>query len=61
VGGHRHRVERILATAHLESDEGVERLQRTLERTGVFAVLKEHGVKQGDRVIIRGIELEYVE
>jgi Obg family GTPase CgtA-like protein len=45
----------------LESDEGIERLQRTLERTGVFAVLKEHGVKQGDRVIIRGIELEYVE
>jgi GTP-binding protein len=55
------RVERIVATAHLESEEGVERLQRTLERTGVFAALKERGVKQGDRVLIRGIELEYTE
>lgn len=54
-------VERIVATAHLESDEGIERLQRALERTGVFDALRERGVKQGDRVIIRGIELEYVE
>ena len=61
MGGHRHRVERILATAHLESDEGVERLQRTLERTGVFAALKDRGVKPGDQVLVRGIELEYTE
>jgi len=54
-------VERIVATAHMESDEGIERLQRTLERTGLFAILKERGVKPGDRVIIRGIELEYTE
>ena len=54
-------VERIMATAHLDSDEGIERLQRTLERTGVFAALKERGVKPGDRVMIRGVELEYTE
>lgn len=54
-------VERIIAMTDMESDEAVERLQRTLERVGVFAALKERGVKQGDRVLVRGIELEYVE
>jgi len=54
-------VERIVATAHMESDEGIERLQGTLERTGRIAILKERGVKPSDRVISRGIELEYPE
>ncbi len=54
-------VERILAMTNLDSEEAVERLQRTLDRMGLFKDLKERGVKEGDKVRIRGIELDYVE
>lgn len=54
-------IERLMAMTNLQSEESVERLQRSLERRGVFALLREHGVKEGDRVRIRGIELEFTE
>jgi GTP-binding protein len=52
-------VERLLAMTDMASEEGVERLQRTLDRMGVFQALRERGVKEGDKVRIRGIELEF--
>lgn len=54
-------IERLIAMTDMESDEGIQRLQRSMERMGVFAALKEHGVTEGDRVMIRGITLDYVE
>ena len=57
----RERFGRLLAMTDLQSEEGVERLQRTLDRMGVFKALRERGVKEGDRVRIRGIELEFTD
>ncbi|MHB9025677.1 MAG: GTPase ObgE [Armatimonadota bacterium] len=54
-------IERVLAMTDIGSEEGVERLQRTLERMGVFQALRERGVREGDRVRIRGVELEFTE
>ena len=52
-------VERIVAMATLESDEGIADLQRQLERTGLFKDLERAGVKAGDTVRIGDYELEW--
>jgi GTP-binding protein len=54
-------VERILAITDLESEEAVDRMQRTLERLGIFAAMRERGVKEGDKVRIRGVELTFMD
>lgn len=54
-------IERLLAMTDLNNEEAVARLQRSLERMGVFAALRERGVKEGDTVRISNFELEYVE
>ncbi|HOF89180.1 MAG TPA: GTPase ObgE [Armatimonadota bacterium] len=54
-------IERLIAMTDMASEEGVRRLQTSLERMGLFAMLKERGVQEGDCVRIRGIELEYTE
>ena len=45
----------------MENEEGVRRLQQSLERMGVFAALRERGVQEGDKVRIRGAEFEFSE
>lgn len=52
-------VERIVATADLESDEGIADLQRRLERLGLFKELERAGVRAGDTVKIGEYELEW--
>lgn len=54
-------IERLIAMTDMESEEGVQRLQRSLERMGLFAALRERGVKEGDHVRIHGVHLEFVE
>ncbi len=54
-------IERLIAMTDMTSEEGVRRLQTSLERMGLFAMLRERGVQEGDFVRIRGIELEYTE
>ncbi|MHB9131205.1 MAG: GTPase ObgE [Armatimonadota bacterium] len=54
-------IERLIAMTDMKSEEAIERLHRTLERMGVIKSLRERGVKEGDRVLIRGIELTFVE
>ena len=53
------RVERLLERTNLESDGGLERFQRELDRLGVNAALEAVGVKPGDTVRISGVEFEY--
>jgi GTP-binding protein len=52
-------VERVLAMADLDSDEGVADLQRQLDRIGVLKELTRAGVKAGDTVRIGDFELEW--
>ena len=54
-------IERLLAMTDLKNEEAVERLQQSLKRMGVFATLKERGVKEGDHVRISGVDLDYVD
>lgn len=54
-------IERLLAMTDLGNEDGVRRLQQSLERMGVFAALRERGVQEGDKVRIRGFELEFSE
>ena len=52
-------VERILAMADLDSDEGVADLQRQLDKIGVLKELELAGVAAGDTVRIGDFELEW--
>jgi GTP-binding protein len=52
-------VERLVAMTDMQSEEGLERMQRTLETRGVFNEMRKRGVKEGDTVVINGIELEF--
>ncbi len=53
------RVERIAAQTNFDVEESTERFQRDLERLGVDAELRRHGVAAGDVVRFGEIELEW--
>ena len=53
------RVERIVAMTDLDSEEGVDHLQKQLERLGVFEALERAGVQIGDTVSIGEWETEW--
>ncbi len=54
-------LERMIAMTQMENEEAVSRLQRRLERLGVFAKLKDAGAKEGDTVRIRNVEFDYID
>ena len=54
-------IERLMAMTDMGNEEGVARLQQSLDRMGIFKALRERGVKEGDHVRIGGIELDFVE
>jgi len=54
-------VERAVAMTNLDSEEAVRHLHRRLERMGVIRRLRRLGAKDGDRVRIGTVELEFVE
>ncbi len=51
------RVERMVVMTDQESDEGMARLEHTLQRLGVTKALEEAGVQPGDTVRFGGVEL----
>jgi GTPase len=53
------RLERLVERTNLDSQGGLARFQRELDRLGVNAALEAAGVKPGDTVTISGIEFEY--
>ncbi len=53
------KVERLVAMTDLDSEEGVQHLQRQLGRAGVFEALERAGVEVGDTVVIGAWETEW--
>ena len=54
-------LERMIAMTDMKNEDAVRRLQRRLDRMGVFSRLKEFGAEQGDSVKIRDIEFDYID
>jgi len=54
-------VERVAIMTDLDNEEAVRDLHRRLERMGVIRRLRKLGARDGDRVRIGSVELEYVE
>ena len=54
-------LERAVAMTDMENEDGVRRLQRRLERWGVFKKLKEVGAEEGDTVRIQKVEFDYID
>ena len=54
-------LERAVAMTDMGNEYAVRRLQRQLERWGVFAKLKTAGAQEGDSVRIRTAEFDYVD
>lgn len=52
-------VERLVAMTPLENEEALGRLQRRLEKMGVYRALQEAGVQEGDTVRIGKFEFTY--
>ena len=52
-------VERLVGMSTLDTEEGLARLHQILERRGIIDALRERGVKDGDHVQVRGIDLEF--
>jgi GTP-binding protein len=54
-------IERMVAMTDLENSYGVRRLQRSLEKIGVYRRLAEAGAKDGDTVRIGKVEFDYID
>ena len=54
-------VEKHTAMAYLETDDGLVRFQNILKAMGVDKALRDQGIKEGDKVIIGKLELEWSE
>jgi GTP-binding protein len=54
-------VERRVLRTDIRNDYALERLQRSLERMGVYRKLKEMGAEEGDTVKIGQVEFEYLD
>jgi GTP-binding protein len=56
-----HGIERRVSMTDMSNDFMVRRLQRSMERWGLFKKLKEAGAQDGDNIRIRHLEFEYVD
>jgi GTP-binding protein len=54
-------LERMVAMTDLNNTHALRRLQRTLDRMGVYRKLKALGIEHGDTVRIRGVEFDYAD
>ena len=54
-------IERLVVMTDLDSEEAVRHLHRRLERMGVIRRLRQLGAKDGDRVRIGSVELEFAD
>lgn len=55
------KLERLMYSTNLEDVESIRHFQNSLRRIGVFEVLREMGVEDGDTVRIMGYEFEFYE
>jgi len=53
-------IERLVAMTNLDNEEGLRRLQRRLERLGIYKALKGIGAEDGDTVHIGPAEFDYL-
>lgn len=53
-------IERLVAMTNLDNEEGLRRLQRRLERLGIYKALKGLGAEDGDTVHIGPAEFDYL-
>ncbi len=54
-------VEKHAAMSYLETDGGLRRFQNILKAMGVEQALRDEGVREGDKVMIGDLELEWSE
>ncbi|NLM22391.1 MAG: GTPase ObgE [Peptococcaceae bacterium] len=54
-------VEKHAAMAYLDTHDGLMRFQNILKAMGVEDALKEEGIKEGDKVLIGDLEMEWIE
>jgi GTP-binding protein len=55
------KVERVIAMTNFEQDEAIQRLHRIFQAMGVTSALQRAGVREGDKVRIGEVELEWRE
>jgi GTP-binding protein len=55
------RIEKLLAMTNFNTDEGLQRFQRIVEKMGLEEALRKQGIKPGDTVRISDFEFEYSE
>lgn len=55
------RIEKLVAMTNFNTDEGLQRFQRTIEKMGVEEELRRLGIKDGDTVRIGELEFEFTE
>lgn len=55
------RIEKLVAMTNFNTDEGLQRFQRSIEKMGLEQALKNMGVKEGDTVRIKDLEFDYTE
>ena len=51
---------KVLKGIDIEDYEALQYMQRVLEKSGIFAALREKGIQEGDIVSLYDIEFEYV-
>ncbi|MDD2619450.1 MAG: GTPase ObgE [Syntrophomonadaceae bacterium] len=56
-----YRIEKLLNMTNFNSDEGLQRFQKTIKKMGLEAALKAKGIKQGDTVRIKDMEFDFTE
>jgi GTP-binding protein len=55
------RIEKLLLMTNFNSDEGLSRFQKTVEKMGLEKALREKGIQEGDTVKIADFEFDYNE
>ena len=55
------RIEKLVAMTNFDTDDGLLRFQRIIEKIGLEEALKEMGIQEGDTVRIKDLEFEYSE
>lgn len=55
------RIEKLMIMTNFNSDEGLSRFLRVIDKMGVEEALREKGIREGDTVRIMDLEFEYTE
>jgi len=55
------RIEKLVAMTNFDTDDGLQRFQRIIEKIGLEEALRNMGIQEGDTVRIKDLEFEYSE